>query len=325
MADTSSRMLQLLRLLQSQRDWGGPALADELGVSDRTIRRDIDTLRQLGYCVQVARGAGGHYRLGSGSELPPVVLDDEQAIAIAVALQVAPRTIAGLSDAATSALDAVLQLMPSRLRHLVGHMQITSIWNAWDLAAPDVHRDVLLTVTAALRDHETLRYDYDSNGATSDGLGPARELQPHHLVMWAGRWYVVGREPNGPSWRTLRLDRVRPRTPNGPRFLPGVLPQDVSTARFVMAQLDRGDSSDHWPCQGTATVAQPASLIAQWAPGGALVQAVSETTSTIRMGAWSWNGLATLLATFDAPLTDVQPEELRAAFAVLANRCGSIT
>ena len=322
MADTSSRMLQLLRLLQSRRDWDGRALADELGVSDRTIRRDIDTLRQLGYVVDVARGAGGHYRLGAGNELPPVVFDDEQAIAVAVALQVAPRTVAGLSDAASSALDSVLQLMPSRLRHLVGHMQITSIWNAWDLAAPDVHRDVLLTVSAALRDNETLRYDY--NGAY-EAPGPARELQPHHLVMWAGRWYVVGRDPAGPSWRTLRLDRLRPRQPNGPRFQPGVLPDDVDTAHFVMAQLDRGDTSDHWPCQGTATVAQPASLIARWAPGGALVEAVTDSTSRIRMGAWSWNGLAALLGTFDAPLTDVQPEELRKAFAVLARRCGEVT
>lgn len=201
-------------------------------------------------------------------------------------------------------------------------MQITSIWNACDLAAPDVERDVLLTASAALRDNETPRYDYDSN---DEEPGPARELQPHHLVMWAGRWYVVGREPTGPSWRTLRLDRVRPRPPNGPRFRPSALPQDVSTAQFVMTQLDRGDSSDHCPCQGTATVAQPASLIAQWAPGGALVEAVSETTSTIRMGAWSWNGLAALLGTFDAPLTDVQPDELRTAFAVLAGRCGNIT
>lgn len=322
MADTSSRMLQLLRLLQSRRDWGGQALADELGVSDRTIRRDIETLRQLGYFVDVARGAGGHYRLGAGNKLPPVVLDDEQAIAVAVALQVAPRTIAGLSAAASSALDSVLQLMPSRLRHLVGHMEITSIWNAWDLAAPDVHRDVLLTVSAALRDNETLRYDYDGG---VEEPGPARELQPHHLVMWAGRWYVVGREPTGPSWRTLRLDRVRPRSPNGPRFEPSVLPDDLDTAHFVMAQLDRGDTSDHWPCQGTATVAQPASLIARWAPGGALIEAVTETTSKIWMGAWSWNGLAALLGTFDAPLTDVHPDELRTAFAVLASRCGEIT
>ncbi len=322
MADTSSRMLALLALLQSKRDWSGPALADKLGVSDRTIRRDVDTLRELGYPVDVARGAGGHYRLGAGNQLPPLVFDNDQAVAVAVALQVAPRTIAGLSEAASRALDTVLQVMPTRLRHLVGRIQITSIWNAWDLAAPNVHQDVLLAVSAALRNNETLRYDYQGN---SEPPGPAREIQPHHLVMWAGRWYLLGYDPAELSWRTLRLDRVEPRTPNGPRFEASALPEPDNIAHFVMAQLDRGDTSDHWPCQGTATVAQPARLIAQWAPGGALVEPITDTTSKLWMGSWSWNGLAALLGTFDAALTDVEPAELRQACAVLAVRYGQVT
>jgi predicted DNA-binding transcriptional regulator YafY len=322
MADTSSRMLRLLALLQSKRDWSGLALAEQLGVSDRTIRRDVDTLRELGYPVDVARGVGGHYRLGAGNQLPPLVFDNDQAVAVAVALQVAPRTIDGLSDAASRALDTVLQVMPSRLRHLVGRIEITSIWNAWDLAAPNVHQDVLLSVSAALRNNETLRYDYNGRSAEP---GPARQIEPHHLVMWAGRWYLLGYDPAGSAWRTLRLDRVRPRTPNGPRFHPRVLPEQDNIAHFVMAQLDRGDTSDHWPCQGTATVTQPASLIAQWAPGGALVEPIDETTSKLWMGSWSWNGLAALLGTFDAPLTDVEPDELRQACAVLADRYGEVS
>lgn len=325
MADTSSRMLTLLGLLQSNRSWSGPALAGKLGVSDRTIRRDIDTLRELGYPVEVARGAGGHYRLGVSNQLPPLVFDDEQAIAVAVALQAAPRTISGLTEAAARALDTVLQVMPSRLRHLVGRIEITSILNMWDLAAPSVHSDVLLAVFAALRNSETLRYDYAGN---DDEPGPARQLEPHHLVMWAGRWYVVGTDPTDPDpprWRTLRLDRVRPRNPNGPRFTSLELPDHEHIAEFVLAQLDRGDTSDHWPCRGQATVAQSASLIARFAPGGAIVEPMGASSSRLWLGAWSWNGLAALFGTFDSVLTDVEPEELRQACAVLADRYRSTT
>ncbi len=313
--DTSARILRLLSLLRSRTAWTGPALADELGVSTRTIRRDVDTLRDLGYPVDVTRGAGGHYRLGSGTHLPPLVFDDDQAVAIAVALQAAPRTVSGLTDSAARALDTVLQVLPARLRNQVGPMEITSIGNPWDLAAPSVSPAVLLAITAAIRGRETVRYDYTG----TECEGPARSIQPHHLIVWIGRWYLVGWDATADAWRTLRLDRVRPRTPNGPAFRPRELP-DGDVAQFVMRQLDRGDTSDHWPCRGTAIIGQPASLIAKWAPGGAVVEPVTETTSRLRMGAWSWIGLAALLGTFDGTITDPEPVELRNACHELARR-----
>lgn len=320
MADTSSRMLRLLSLLQSRTRWSGPGLPAELGVSTRTVRRDVDTLRELGYPVEVLRWTGGHYRLGSADQLPPLVLDDEQATAVAVALQVAPRTVDGLQDAAARALAAVLDVMPSRLRHLVGRMQVVSVWNPWELAAPSVPRDVLLAVSSALRDCETLRYDYDGTDP-----GPARELQPHHLVMWAGRWYVLGHDRRKDAWCTLRLDRVRPRHPNGARFVPRELPHGSDVAHVVMSHLDRGDTADHWPCRGTATVAHAADVIARWVPGGAVVDPLTATTSRLTLGAWSWVGLAALFGTFDAALSDVEPAELQVACAVLAVRFGTVS
>ncbi|WNV88289.1 WYL domain-containing protein [Umezawaea sp. Da 62-37] len=316
MPDTSARVLRLLSLLRSRTTWTGPALADELGVSSRTVRRDIGMLRELGYAVDVTRGAGGHYRLGAGALLPPLVFDDDQAVAIAVALQAAPRTISGLADAAARALDTVLPVLPSRLRTQVAALEITSIRNPWDLAAPSVSTAALLAVSAAIRRSETLRYDYTG---PDHQPGPARLVQPHHLVVWAGRWYLVGWDPTGGAWRTLRLDRVRTRTPNGPPFEPRTLPEE-DIARFVMRQLDRGDTSDHWPCRGTAVIGQPAGLMARWAPGGAVVEAVTEDTTRIWLGAWSWIGLAALLGTFDGAITDPEPGELREACHELARR-----
>ena len=320
MADTSSRMLRLLSLLQSCTRYSGPGLAAELGVSTRTVRRDVHTLRELGHPVEVLRGTSGHYRLGRANQLPPLVLDDEQATAVAVALQVAPRTVDGLQDAAARALMTVLDIMPSRLRHLVGSMQVVSIRNPWELAAPYVPRDVLLAVSSALRDCETLRYDYHGTDP-----GPARELEPHHLLMWAGRWYVLGHDPRQDAWSTLRLDRVRPRRPNGARFIPRELPDGSDVAHVVMSHLDRGDTADHWPCRGTATVAHGAAVIARWVPGGAVVDPLTATTSRLTMGAWSWVGLAALFGTFDAALTDVEPTELQEACTVLATRFQAVS
>ncbi|MFC3687693.1 helix-turn-helix transcriptional regulator [Aquipuribacter hungaricus] len=316
MTSTSARTLRLLSLLRQQGRWTGPGLAAELGVSVRTVRRDVGTLRDLGYAVEVSRGAGGHYALGSGGgTLPPLLLDDEQATAVAVALQLAPRTVDGLQEAAGRALATVLEVMPSRSRHLVGDMQVASVWNPWELAAPSVPHAVLLAVSSALRDRRTLRYDYEGTEP-----GPARLVEPHHLVVWAGRWYLLGHDPGAGTWRTVRLDRVRPRTPDGPRFAARPLPEGTDAAHVVMSHLDRGDTADHWPCRGTATVAHPAETITRFVPGGAVVVPLGAASSRLTMGAWSWVGLAGLFATFDAPLADVEPAELREACGVVAAR-----
>ncbi|WP_111766415.1 helix-turn-helix transcriptional regulator [Nakamurella deserti] len=314
MATTSARLLQLLSLLQCDGAWTGPALATALGVSDRTVRRDIDALRTLGYAVDVSRGAGGSYRLGTGRRLPPLVFDEEQAMAVAVALQAAPRSIVGLDAAAARALTTLLQVLPGRLGQQVAGLTITSVTNLWDLAPPPVDAAVLRDVATAIHRTETLRYDI-----TGAAPGPAATLEPHHLVSWAGRWCLLGREPTGGGWRAVRLDLLTLRTPNGPRFDRRTIPGG-DVAAYFSTLPDRGDNLDHWPCQGSAVVEQPAELIARFAPGGTRVQPIGPTSSRVTMGAWSWNGIAALLGSFDAVVRDAEPAALREACRELASR-----
>ena len=314
MATTSARLLRLLSLLQSGDAWTGPALASALGVSDRTVRRDIEALRTLGYAVEVTRGTGGRYRLGTGQRLPPLVFDEEQAVAVAVALQAAPRSIVGLGEAAERALATLLQVLPARVGQQVAGLHITSVVNLWDLAPPPVEVAVLRAVSTAIHRRETLRYDIA--GAAP---GPAAVVEPHHLVSWAGRWCLIGWDPGVQEWRTLRLDLLVPRTPNGPRFDEKPLPGGDVEAFFITTP-DRGDNLDHWPCQGSAVVAQPADLIARFAPGGTRVQPLGEASSRVTMGAWSWNGIAALLGSFDAVVSDAEPAALRDACTELAGR-----
>ncbi|MEV5599178.1 WYL domain-containing protein [Streptomyces sp. NPDC052496] len=346
MAETSARLLLLLSLFQSRREWPGQVLAERLEVSPRTVRRDIGRLRELGYPVRVTKGPGGAYRLDAGAKIPPLLFDDEQAIAVAVALQTAPSTVAGLGEAAARALATVRQVMPERLRRRVDSVRVTSIDNAWDLAAPPVDSRVLLAVGAAVRHCEVLTFDYADgldgpDGADSpdgpDGLdgpdGPGSpgspdspdgpelsfRVEPHHLVMWSGRWYLVAWEVRRCRWRTFRVDRVTPHAPTGLRFAPRELP-GADVAAFVVGQLDRGDVPEQWACHGEVILDAPAAVVARWAPGGAVVEEVAPDRCRLGLGAWSWPGLAALIGTFGCDIEVIGPPELAAACEELAHR-----
>ncbi|MEV0649559.1 WYL domain-containing protein [Phytomonospora sp. NPDC050363] len=314
MAETSGRLLLLLSLLQSRRDWPGPALAERLGVSARTMRRDIDRLRELGYPVSVRKGPGGAYRLDAGARLPPLLFDDDQAVAIALALQTAPTAVAGTGEAASRALATIRQVMPPRLRRRVESMEVTSIWNAWGLAGPEVDSDVIRAVADAVRDHLILRLDYASEE------GPrAHRVEPHNLVEWGGRWFLVAWDLDGGLWRTFRVDRIAPRSPAGPGFVPRAVPGG-DVGEFVTGQLDRGDPPDHWPCRGEVLLDAPAALIARWAPGGAVIEELGPGRCRLKLGAWSWVGLAALIGTFDCDIEVAGPPELSAACRELGRR-----
>src|SRR5690606_33017261 len=230
---TSSRLLALLSLLQARRDWPAERLAGRLGVSERTVRRDVDRLRELGYPVQATRGPEGGYRLGAGSELPPLLFDDEQAVALAVALRTAVTTGADVEDAAARALATLRQVLPSRLRQRVDALELS----AGRPAGVSVGTGVLVALSAAVRRREEVRFDYRVPGRPDDGDGPPRRVQPHHVVARDGRWYVVGWSPARDDWRVYRVDRMELRVPNGPRFTPREVPGgDVAaflTARFT--------------------------------------------------------------------------------------------
>ena len=307
---TSSRLLTLLSLLQARRDWPGAALADRLGVTPRTVRRDVDRLRELGYPVQAFKGPDGGYRLAAGADLPPLLFDDDQAVALAVALQLATASGAGIGEAAARALTTVRQVMPARLRHRVHAVQVTPVAVGGDV---EVDPAVLTALTAAIRAREVLRFDYGPGGDDA----PPRRAEPHHLVARNGRWYLVAHDLDRSDWRTFRCDRITLRTPNGPRFTPRALPGgDVTT--FVDGAF-RGSGTGSWPCTGTVELGLPAARVAPFASDG-VVEALGPDRCRLTLGAWSWVGVAAAVARYDTDVLTVSPSALAEAFRTLAGR-----
>jgi predicted DNA-binding transcriptional regulator YafY len=211
MLETSVRLLRLLSLLQARPDWSGAELAERLGVTTRTVRNDIRRLRSLGYQVQSAPGTTGGYRLGAGAALPPLLLDDEEAIAVAVGLHAAAGgTVTGIEEASLRALTKLRQLLPSRLRH-----RTDAVRAATDTVAsrgPTVDAETLTVIAAAIRDREGLRFDYLDH----DGTASRRSAEPHRLVFTGRRWYLVAWDDDRDDWRTFRADRIRPGFPTAP-------------------------------------------------------------------------------------------------------------
>jgi predicted DNA-binding transcriptional regulator YafY len=225
MLETSARLLRLLSLLQTPRDWTGTELAGRLGVTTRTVRNDVGRLRELGYPVHATRGAVGGYRLGAGAALPPLLLDDEEAVAVAVGLRTATiGSIEGIEESALRALAKLEQVLPVRLRRRINTLQSYTIPvpPSGNRPVPSVSADVLTAITAACRDRERLRFDYRSH----DGTASRRDVEPYRLVNWGRRWYLVAWDTQRGDWRTYRVDRVEPRIPTGPRFAPRELPAE---------------------------------------------------------------------------------------------------
>jgi predicted DNA-binding transcriptional regulator YafY len=307
MPKTSARLLALLSLLQARRDWPGSLLAQRLDVSERTVRRDVDRLRELGYPIVAAKGPDGGYRLDAGTDLPPLLFDDEQAVALAVALQIATTTGAGIEEAAARALTTVRQVMPARLRHRIDTLQVTAV----ERPGPRVDSAVLMAVSTAVHAREVLRFDY--NGKQT----PPRRAEPHHLVTWGRRWYLVAWDLDREDWRTFRVDRIAPRIPTGPRFPPRELPGgDVSA--FV-ANKFRGFSAGDWPCRGEVILALPAADVSRYVYDG-VVEELGPNRCRVVVESWSWPGLAASIGRFDADIEVVGPAELKDAFANLARR-----
>ncbi|WP_370950132.1 helix-turn-helix transcriptional regulator [Amycolatopsis sp. cg5] len=312
MATTSARALELLSLLTTR--WTTDDLATRFHVSTRTIRRDIDTLRTLGYPIEATKGPDATYRL-AGGKLPPLLFDDEQALAVAVALQTAPTTVSGTTTAAARALSTIKQIMPAHLRAQAEALDLTTIGNYWDFPAPTVAPATLAAVGAAIRDRHLLDLEHLTPDGNRPEPGPPARVAPHHLVHWAGRWYLVAHDGD---WTIHRLDRIHPRGPTGLTFHRRELPEDV--AHYVMTTADRGDTTPTWPCLGAATLDLPADIVARFAPGGSVVEHLAPGRTRLTLGAWSWAGIAGLLGTFDTDLTDLRPHELRQACHTLAAR-----
>lgn len=309
--ETSARLLRLLSLLQAHRDWSGTDLAQRLGVTGRTLRRDVDRLRRLGYPVQARPGAGGGYRLGSGATLPPLLLDDEEAVAVAVGLRSAAMTgLGGIEDTAVRALATLEQVLPSRLRHRVAdvHAAVLPLTGT----GPTVDVDVLLTAAAAVRDRTSLRADYRRH----DGSQARRLLQPHRVVMSGRRWYLVAWDVDRDDWRTFRLDRLTPRIPTGPRFEPRPAP-----AEDLAAYVSRGISTDVYRHRCRITVHAPAAVVAEHVgPRTGTVTALDDGSCELATGADDLTELVYWLGLLDAELTVHEPDQLRQTMAEVAAR-----
>ncbi len=307
MPTTSSRMLALLSLLQTRRDWPGPVLAERLDVTPRTVRRDVDRLRELGYEIASSKGPDGGYRLSAGSDLPPLLFDDAQAVAIAIALQSVPSSGVELDDAAARALLTVRQVMPARLRHRIDGIRFSG-------TAAQIHVDpaVLEVVSAAVRDRRTLRFDY---GDESDR--PARRAEPHGIVARAGRWYLVAWDLDRDDWRTFRLDRLRLKAGGAP-FTARPIPTGAA-GTFVEARAKGSTDAATWPVHGEFAFPLPPAAVAPWIGDGDLEE-LPDGGCRVRIGSWSYAGLLSWVLRFDVAFTVIGPPELRAAAGTVAAR-----
>lgn len=315
---TTERLLRLLSLLQARREWPGSLLASRLNISERTVRRDIERLRQMGYSIQAAMGPEGGYRLDAGHALPPLLFDDEQAVAVAIALRAATTMGAGIEEAAIRALGTIRQVMPSPLRRRLDALELTAIGRPGDAAPATASLDVLVTLAQTIRDRQSLHFDYaPRDGADDSEPCPPRYVEPHHLVTSHGRWYLVAWDLGRDDWRLFSVDRVHPRVPLGARFIPRTVPGgDVK--EFVSARF-KGSNVNEWPCRGTVRLHLPARAVLPFA-GDGTVTAVDAHSCTLESGSWSWGSLAAKFGQFEVAMEVIGPPELAAAFATLAER-----
>src|SRR5437868_6651826 len=261
MAATSARALKLLSVFGVGATLTAEELATRLGASVRTVRRDIETLRDLGYEIEAVRGTGGGYRLGRATRLPPVVFDEDQAVATAVALQIVPTVLSGIRENAARALATLHKAMPARSRLYAEAFTMSSAHNYWEFPAPPIDAEIVRAVGSMINRQHLLRVD-----DTGDGEPVTLTLEPHDLVVWAARWYLVAFDPDAGRWRAMRVDRIKPHTPTHTPFDRRDIPHSDPVA-FVMTAHDRGDAVAEWQCRGSVILALPAATVARYAPG----------------------------------------------------------
>lgn len=304
-------MLRLLSILQAQRWMSGSDLAERLEVSPRTLRRDVDRLRELGYPVHAATGAGGGYRLEAGTAMPPLLLDDEEAVAIAVGLRTAAGgTVVGMEEASLRALAKLEQVLPSRLRRRVNALQTYTV--ALAAPGPTVDSGVLVAIVHACRDHEGIRFDYRRR----DGAEAGRHVEPHRLVSAHQRWYLVAWDVDRDDWRTFRVDRLDRARPTGVRFEPRVLPA-ADAAAFVAQAIASIPSRHHV----VVTLHAPVGVMAEhrWL-SGATLEAVDERTCRLSTGVDSLEWFALSLGVLGVDFEVHEPAELVDHVRTLADR-----
>jgi predicted DNA-binding transcriptional regulator YafY len=302
MANTSSRTLRLLSLLQTHRFWAGDELADRLGVSPRTLRRDVDRLRELGYPVEARRGIDGGYQLAAGAALPPLVLDDDEAVALAIGLRAAAQgAIDGIEESSVRALAKVARIMPPHLRRRVDALRAMTSGPAVWSGGPSVDAGVLTTVAQACRDEERLRFWYTAQSTERS----TRHVEPHRLVSLGRRWYLVAFDLGRNDWRSFRLDRLDNLRTTGMRFQPRALPAEDALS-FVRAGIDNLPTRRRIEALVHASGATVRSRVGQWAT----VEDLDEATCRLRMTVDNLDWPVLTLGAIGADFEVVRPPEL---------------
>lgn len=309
MIETSARLLQLLSLLQLKRDWTSGELAQRLEVSTRTVRTDVGKLRSLGYPVEARPGVAGGYRLAAGSAMPPLVLDDDEAVAVAVGLGAAAHASLGAGETALTALAKLEQVMPARLRRRVEAVrEATSVVPGGD---PALDLEVLGAVAAAIRAGERLRFGY----TTWDGAESSRHTEPHRVVAWGARWYLLAWDLDRVDWRVFRVDRIVPKPPTGARFRPREIPEEA-VLRHVVARVGRAT----WRYRATILVHASAEDVVARIGSPLEVEEVGPDRCRLEVGSDDPDRLALWVTQLGTDVEVLEGEELAAAFDRLAER-----
>jgi predicted DNA-binding transcriptional regulator YafY len=311
MLSTSARLLRLASLLQSRRHWPGAALAEELGVDARTMRRDVDRLRELGYPVEASSGVGGGYALGRGADLPPLVLDDDEAVALAIALRAASASVGGIEATSLRLMGKLDQLMPTRLRRRATALHAVTL--SLRSGPPLVDAALLSSLATACRDSLALRFGYRNHA----GEASQRHVQPLRLANYGRRWYLIAWDTDRADWRSFRVDRLHGAPTLGGSFTPRPVPDDVA------ARLESGIAYAPFACRVTlrleGTVEALQTALPTWC---GVLERDTDTHSLLRVGADSPEGLLAqvLMIGQDIQLVDGEAmvPELRAVLAKMS-------
>jgi predicted DNA-binding transcriptional regulator YafY len=315
MLETSARLLRLLSLLQARREWAGPELAERLEVGVRTVRRDVERLRRLGYPVEATPGVAGGYRLGPGAEIPPLLLDEEEAVAVAVGLRTAARVgVAGIEETSVRALAKLERVMPSRLRRRINALGAATVPYAF--TGPAVDAEALATIAAACRDHERLRFRYRSH----DGVSTGRLVEPHRLVHTGRRWYLVAWDTARADWRTFRVDRLERPAPDR-RFVPREPP-----AEDLAAYVSRAVSATRDRYRARVVLHAPIAEVGPRVPPAVgTLEPLDDRRCLLHTGSDWLGGLAVYIAEIGVDFEVLEPPELVARVRVLAGRFARAT
>lgn len=311
--ETTGRVLQLLGLLQSRRVWTGDELADRLAVTTRSVRRDIERLRELGYPVHAGKGRGGGYRLGAGAALPPLLLDPDEAVAMAVCLRLAAGgSVAGVGESALRALSKLDQVMPARLRSQVSAVHDATVTLGSDSSAAPVAPEVLMTLARACRDHEHVSTDYTD----IRGNHTQRRLEPYRLVTTGRRWYLMAYDRDRDDWRSLRLDRMSAVAVGGSTFVPREAPD---AADYVQ----RAISSSPYPYIARVRYHAPQAVVAQrFPPASATIEADGPDACIVTAGADDPERMVSYFANVGHDFEVLEPPEVIAVVRAMAARLG---